>query len=172
MRKEDKLLQVEKIIQKGGVDEVAEQLPMRRKSKLMHTMRAVVVIVDVTKSMGMKDFKPSRLSASVVAVRQFLRLFKQSTPIAIAGLGLASNGQCRMDTEMSYDVEQIIASLEDIRIQENPGCFSFQTSLFQALSCLDQLNACFRREIVVIQSSPMTKDQHSLEQTIEIMRVS
>ena len=42
---------------------------MRRKSKLMHTMRAVVVIVDVTKSMGMKDFKPSRLSASVVAVR-------------------------------------------------------------------------------------------------------
>jgi hypothetical protein len=31
-------------------------------------MRAVVVIVDMTKSMGMKDFKPSRLATAFIAV--------------------------------------------------------------------------------------------------------
>jgi hypothetical protein len=32
-------------------------------------MRAVVIILDVTKSIAMKDFKPSRLAAAVIALR-------------------------------------------------------------------------------------------------------
>jgi hypothetical protein len=31
---------------------------------------------------------------------------------------------------------------------------------------MDGLNRCFHREILVIQSSPMTKDQHSLLETV------
>ena len=61
-------------------------------------MRGVVVIIDVTKSMAMKDFKPSRLATAVLAIRDFLSLFKQSTPIAVAGIGLSSQSNCKMLT--------------------------------------------------------------------------
>lgn len=67
-------------------------------------MRAVVVIIDVTRSMGMKDFKPSRLSAAVVAVREYLRLLKQSTPIAVAALGLSSKGFCKITSGLTFDI--------------------------------------------------------------------
>lgn len=79
-------------------------------------MRAVVIILDVTKSMGMKDFKPSRLAAAVISIREFLRRLKQSTPVAVAALGLSSNGLCRMVTNLTYDVESIIEKLDEIRL--------------------------------------------------------
>ena len=48
---------------------IAEEEEGGRQSRLVHTMRAVVVVIDVTKSMAMKDFKPSRLASAVLAVR-------------------------------------------------------------------------------------------------------
>ena len=75
-------------------------------------MRGVVVIIDVTKSMGMKDFKPSRLAAAVSSVKEYLRLLKQSTPVAMAALGLSSHGFCKMLTNLTFDTEGIIAQLD------------------------------------------------------------
>jgi hypothetical protein len=37
---------------------------------------------------------------------------------------------------------------------------------------MDDLPTCFAREVLILQSSPMTKDQHSIEKTIEIMKIA
>jgi hypothetical protein len=68
-------------------------------------MRAVVIILDVTKSITMKDFKPSRQAAAVIALREFIKKYKQSTPIAIAALGLASKGICKMVTTLTFSTD-------------------------------------------------------------------
>lgn len=79
-------------------------------------MRAAIVIIDFTRSMGMKDFKPSRLATAVLAVREFLAVFKQSTPIALVGVGLASQGACRMMNEMTYNISEISDKLDDLKL--------------------------------------------------------
>jgi hypothetical protein len=88
-------------------------------------MRAVVVIIDVSRSMGMKDFKPSRLAAALLAVREFLSIYQQSTPIAMAGLAISSHEKCRIIHELSFRFRDIEEKLADVTIEENPGCFSF-----------------------------------------------
>lgn len=79
-------------------------------------MRAVVIILDVTKSMGMKDFKPSRLAAAVISIRKYLHILKQSTPLALAALGLSSNGFCKMVSDLTFDIDSIGQKLEEIRL--------------------------------------------------------
>ena len=37
---------------------------------------------------------------------------------------------------------------------------------------MDDLPSCFTREVLILQSSPITKDQHSIEKTIEIMKIA
>lgn len=46
-----------------------------------------------------------------------------------------------------------------------------ESSLYQAITCLDKVRSSFHREILVIQSSPMTKDQYSLQETVDVLRV-
>jgi hypothetical protein len=48
---------------------------------LVHTIRAVIVVIDLTKSINMKDFKPSRLSIVTSMLKYFLKKAKESTPI-------------------------------------------------------------------------------------------
>ena len=60
---------IDDIVYEGGIEMIAEEEEGGRQSRLVHTMRAVVVVIDVTKSMAMKDFKPSRLASAVLAVR-------------------------------------------------------------------------------------------------------
>ena len=71
-----------------------------------------MVIIDVTSSMGMKDFKPSRLATAVLAVREFLAVFKQSTPIAVVGVGLASKGNCQIINELNFNISEISDKLD------------------------------------------------------------
>lgn len=88
----------------------------------------------------------------------------------MAGLGLCSKGICRMVTSMTYNMSEMDQSLSEMKIEEDPGCFSFESSLFQAIVSLDKMKSSFHREILVIQSSPMTKDQHSLFSTVRTLR--
>lgn len=60
---------VDENIRGGHLDPTTRQESGKREAPLVHTMRAVVIIVDMTKSIGMKDFKPSRLAAAVLAIR-------------------------------------------------------------------------------------------------------
>lgn len=41
-----------------------------------------------------------------------------------------------------------------------------ESSLYQAIASLDKVKSSFHREILVIQSSPMTKDQYNLQETV------
>lgn len=67
------------------VDTVKEQEleegEVNRPRGAVHTLRAVIVVIDLTKSINMKDFKPSRLSVVTTMLKFFLRRAKDNTPI-------------------------------------------------------------------------------------------
>lgn len=44
-------------------------------------MRAIFIVLDLTKPIQMKDFKPSRLSVSVQMIKNYLKKSKEETPI-------------------------------------------------------------------------------------------
>jgi hypothetical protein len=44
-------------------------------------MRAVFIALDMTKTIQMKDFKPSRLSVATQMIKHFIKKSKESTPI-------------------------------------------------------------------------------------------
>ena len=48
---------------------------------MVHTLRAVIAVIDLTRSINMKDFKPSRLSAVTTMLKVFFKRAKENTPI-------------------------------------------------------------------------------------------
>lgn len=60
--------------------------------------------------------------------------------------------------------------MSDLEVEASPGSFSFESSLYRAIVSLDKFPAVFHREILLIQSSPMTKDQHDLSPTIKLLK--
>lgn len=44
-------------------------------------MRAVFIALDMTKTIQMKDFKPSRLSVATQMIKHFIKRSKETTPI-------------------------------------------------------------------------------------------
>lgn len=74
-----------------AVDRPAETEEVRTSSPLVHAMRAVIVVVDLTKSINMKDFKPSRLSVVTGMLKFFFRKAKESTPIIKFAFAIGEN---------------------------------------------------------------------------------
>ena len=63
----------------------------------------------------------------------------------MAALGLSSQGFCKIVCEMTFDIDSIIDQLDELRMEDNPGSFSFESSLFQAIISLDKLPTTFHR---------------------------
>lgn len=59
--------------------------------RIVHTLRAVIVVVDLTKSINMKDFKPSRLSVVTSMLKLFFKRAKENTPIIKFALAIVEN---------------------------------------------------------------------------------
>ena len=72
-------------------------------------------------------------------------MFKQSTPIALVGVGLSSQGTCRMMTDMTYNISEISDKLDDLKLEEEPGSFSFESSIYRAIVYLDKQPTCFSK---------------------------
>ena len=51
-------------------------------------MRSIIIVIDMTKSMNMKDFKPSRLSIATSMIKQFIKKAKENTPIVKFALAI------------------------------------------------------------------------------------
>ena len=49
---------------------------LKEEEKIHHPMRAVFIALDMTKTIQMKDFKPSRLSVATQMIKNFIKKSK------------------------------------------------------------------------------------------------
>ena len=71
-------------------------------------MRAVFIAVDLTSSMGDKDFKPTRLSVSLKMVKKLLKDMKDSTPLCKFLVAIVENELCKPLLDFGYDEREVI----------------------------------------------------------------
>lgn len=92
MNRTSKLEELDRIVQ-GAEERVSgeEGGEERGGKRVVHTLRAVIVVVDLTKSINMKDFKPSRLSVVTSMLKLFFKRAKENTPIIKFALAIVEN---------------------------------------------------------------------------------
>lgn len=90
IQKMSKVDEVDLIVSRAA-DEVAEIVAPEKKNQIVHTLRAVIVVIDLTKSINMKDFKPSRLSTVTTMLKYFFKRAKENTPIIKFALAVVEN---------------------------------------------------------------------------------
>lgn len=54
-----------------------------------HLVRSVMVVIDVTKSMKLKDFKPSRIAITLQCLKFYIKKIFDINPIAYICIGIA-----------------------------------------------------------------------------------
>lgn len=86
----NKVDEVDQILQKVN-EQIHQPLSQHKKNQIVHTIRAVAIIIDLTKSINMKDFKPSRLSVVTSMLKYFIKKAKQNTPIIKFTLAIVEN---------------------------------------------------------------------------------
>ncbi len=86
----NKVDEVDQILQKVN-EQIYQPLSQHKKNQIVHTIRAVAIIIDLTKSINMKDFKPSRLSVVTSMLKYFIKKAKQNTPIIKFTLAIVEN---------------------------------------------------------------------------------
>lgn len=61
----------------------------------------------MTKSINMKDFKPSRLSVVTSMIKYYIKKAKQNTPIIKFAFAIVENQMCKFKSNFTYDQEKI-----------------------------------------------------------------
>ena len=64
----------------------------------------------------------------------------------------------RFRSRLTYDEELLYEELDKLKVSTNPGNFSMVTTLRNCLHEFDDVFTEFSREVLIIQSSPLTKD--------------
>ena len=70
-------------------------------------MRAVFIVLDMTKTIQMKDFKPSRLSVATQMIKQFIKKSKQSTPFIMYSFSIVEEEICKIQCPFTLDSSKI-----------------------------------------------------------------
>lgn len=92
MNRASKLEELDRIVEGAGERVPGEEWVEGGGGKrVVHTLRAVIVVVDLTKSINMKDFKPSRLSVVTSMLKLFFKRAKENTPIIKFALAIVEN---------------------------------------------------------------------------------
>ena len=66
-------------------------------------MRAVFIALDMTKTIQMKDFKPSRLSVATQMIKHFIKKSKESTPIIQYSFSVVEEEICKIKAPFTLD---------------------------------------------------------------------
>lgn len=96
--------QLDQLINMNNLQLDLKPEPLRHEpTGLVHAMRAMMIVVDMTRSIQMKDFKPSRLSITLQMIKLLIKLAKDATPVIKFALAIVENERCKMKCGFTYD---------------------------------------------------------------------
>ncbi|CEO99957.1 unnamed protein product (mitochondrion) [Plasmodiophora brassicae] len=149
-----------------------KRLEARGRERLVEKgmIRYVFIVVDLSSSMDLNDYRPSRKLVAIEAVCQFIRDFFDQNPISHLGLITTHSKKAYMLTDLSGNPLHQIRLLEAQADHHTSGEFSLENSLELARSSLRNTPDYGNREVIIVMASLNTCDPGDVFQTIETMK--
>jgi hypothetical protein len=79
-------------------------------------MRAVFIVIDMTKTIQMKDFKPSRLSIATQMIKHFIKKSKETTPMIMYSFSIVEEEICKIMSPFTLDSEKIFDMIDLLKV--------------------------------------------------------
>ncbi|KAL4506989.1 hypothetical protein ABPG72_001410 [Tetrahymena utriculariae] len=154
IKEENPLIQAKKIIDKGYTSTSKKSL-----------LRFVYIIVDTTQSSTRVDFKPSRIGLTQIYLKNFIKNFFDSNPLSVLSIGKTQNGQCITLQEFTSSISLLEKTIEKLVVDEKED-FSLFECLNETFNIFAEAPPYAFREVVLIQSTPSTKDKGDINEQI------
>jgi len=131
----------------------------------------VLVIDDVNNSMELKDFKPSRIALTLQCLRFFINKIFDVNPITYLSVAVAYEGICKPLSAFTTNNSLVSELLEKVEVHR-VGSLSLDSCLKTAIAMFEEVPLYSSNEVLLIQSSPSTKDLGDIFQEIDRIRYS
>ncbi|KAJ1769331.1 hypothetical protein LPJ74_004158 [Coemansia sp. RSA 1843] len=159
----------------SAVKHMSEQ--MRRKRRPRDTeaiqrgiIRHLIVVVDQSDSMGIKDMMPSRIHVTLNMLGTFVSEFFDQNPISQIAIITTKDGLAEKLTDLSGNPMDHINALKDRASKDLAGEPSLQNALELAMHNLRRAPTHGLREIVCVFGSLTTCDPGDIEKTLEALK--
>ncbi|KAJ2692121.1 hypothetical protein H4R19_006220 [Coemansia spiralis] len=159
----------------SSVAGISEQLKRRRRVRdtaavQRGIIRHVVVVVDQSESMAVRDLAPSRIQATLSLLETFVGEFVDQNPISQMSLIATKDGLAEALTELSGNPMDHIGALRDKSNRDLAGEPSLQNALELGMHGLRRAPAHGLREIICVFGSLTTCDPGDIEQTLQALK--
>jgi transcription initiation factor TFIIH subunit 2 len=130
-------------------------------------MRFTVLAVDVSKSIEMTDFKPSRIACTKSFVEEFIRDFFEQNPLSQLGIIVCQDGIAKKVTSLaSNPTKHITEFVTTISKSFGKGDMSLYNALNIAKGMLKDVPTYGSKEFIVVYSALSTVDPGSVIDSI------
>ncbi|KAJ1728904.1 hypothetical protein LPJ61_003790 [Coemansia biformis] len=159
----------------SSVAEISDQLKRRRRLRDTEAVqrgiiRHMVVVVDQSESMAVRDLVPSRIHAALNLLETFVGEFVDQNPISQLSLIGTKDGLAEALTELSGNPMDHIGAIRAKTNRDLAGEPSLQNALELGMHGLRRAPAHGLREIVCVFGSLTTCDPGDIEQTLQALK--
>lgn len=133
-------------------------------------IRYLYVILDMSKSMRLLDFKPTRKHAVAEQAREFVAEYFDQNPLSHLGLIVTRGHKAEKITDLSSNAAKHIAALNDPTLLRTGGEMSIQNALIMALEQLSLIPNYGNREILFIHGALSTCDPGDVFETLKHLK--
>ncbi|PVH16916.1 uncharacterized protein CXQ87_004474 [Candidozyma duobushaemuli] len=173
-----------------SLENLVQQMIESRKKKIMRNpatpfqrgiIRTLIVVIDGSLAMLEKDLRPTRFSAMLSYLSEFINEFFDQNPISQLGIVMMRNGMAHLVSEVSGSPSYHLDKLKNLRSRQHnrfepKGDPSLQnalelsrsllTSNFQGITSTSNKNS---KEILIIFGALFTSDPGDIHKTIDAL---
>lgn len=148
-------------------------------NKKLGMLRYVYLILDVSKAALQQDYKPTRITAILHEVANFINNFYENNPLGNLGIITTKDKKSIINCPLSSSAnagnpKNVLNEIQNlIKLDADNFCTgepSMQMSLLKAASFLSNLSSHFSREILLVMNSLNTMDNGDIESTIKLLQ--
>lgn len=148
-------------------------------NKKLGMLRYIYLILDVSKAALKQDYKPTRITAILYEMANFINNFYENNPLGNLGIITTKDKKAMINCPLSSSAngnnpKNVLREIQNlIQLDADNFCTgepSIQTSLLKAASYLSNLSTHFSREVLLVMSSLNTMDNGDIDSTIRLLQ--
>ncbi|KAJ2452010.1 hypothetical protein GGF42_004123 [Coemansia sp. RSA 2424] len=133
-------------------------------------IRHVVLIIDQSENMNLRDLMPTRIQATLNMANTFIGEYFDQNPISQLAIIATKDGLAEKLTDLSGNPMDHINALKDKANKDLAGEPSLQNAVELAMHTLKRAPTHGSREVVCVMGSLTTCDPGDIEQTLEALK--